>query len=352
MSGEKANKEEILYTHLNEIAAEMSAKLDAERPAREPSNHLERNWASEIHHPCLKNLVHCRVDWKQRQAMDIDGRWRVEEGTDKEWMVKKWLGNIGFELSQSQRYFSTDDVGLEKYKNLHISGKIDGANPLNRILPEPFASLKEVPTEIKTTSPHYWQSTETIEDLKRHPKFWINKIPSQLNTYLVFMGLPGGFIILATFGKKLRILPMLFDPELWKHDKSRIEKVNAHVEAGTYPEPIPYDTTVCGMCDFNHLCTPLKSTDIIDESEINEMELQIYLEEEERAKNFEKLKADLIGNIEKPGKYFGKSAFCGDIEISTTKSMRYKYPGIPKEVKKPYEVDYELVQTSIKRIDK
>jgi len=284
--------------------------------------------------------------------MDIDGRWRVEEGLDKEWAVKKWLGNIGFELSQSQRYFSTDDAGLEKYKNLHISGKIDGANPLNRVLPEPFTSLKEVPAEVKTTSPHYWQSTETIEDLKRHPKFWINKIPSQLNVYLVFMGLPGGFIILATFGKKPRILPMLFDPELWEYDRSRVEKVNAHVEAGAYPEPIPYDTTVCGMCDFNHLCTPLKSTDIIDESEINEMELQIYLEEEERAKNFKKLKADLIGNMEKPGKYFGKNGFTGDVEISTSKSMRFKYPDIPKEVKKPYEIEYELIQTKIKRIGK
>jgi len=296
--------------------------------------------------------VHCRVDWKDRQTMDIDGRWRVEEGLDKEWAVKKWLGSIGFELSQSQRRFSTDDEGLEKYKHLHISGKIDGLNPLNRVLPEPFASLKEVPAEIKTTSPHYWQSTQTIDDLKRHPKFWINKIPSQLNIYLVFNSCPGGFIILATFGKKPRILPMLFDPELWEHDKSRVEKVNAHVEAGTYPEPIPYDATVCGMCDFNHLCAPLKSTDIIDESEVNEMELQVYKDMEEQAKQFKEMHAALIGNMEKPGKYFGKSAFVGDYEINTTKSIRHKYPGIPKEVKKPYEVTYELIQTKIERIGK
>jgi len=352
MSDKKVNKEEILYTNLNEIAAEMSARLDAERPPWEPRDHSQNNWSSEVHHPCLKSLVHCRVDWKQKQGIDLKGRWRVEEGIDKEWAVKKWLGDIGFELSHSQKRYSTDDPGMEKFKHLHLSGKIDGLCPLNRALPEPFSKLKEVKAEIKTVNPNYWESTKTIEDIKKHSKFWIQKIPSQLNNYLFMDNSPGGLLIIASFGKPLRILPMLVDQELWEYDMNRIMKVNAHVEAGTYPEPIPYDSTVCGMCDFNHLCAPLKSTDIIDESEVNEMELQVYKDMEEQAKQFKEMHADLIGSMEKPGKYFGKSAFVGNYEINTTRGMRKKYPGIPKELKKPYEVEYELIQTKIERIGK
>lgn len=348
---ERASPEETLHQALNEIALEMCSKLDAARPPREPSNHSRNNWCSEAHHPCLKNLVHCRIDWKERQQMDLDGRWRTEEGTDKEWKVKKWLGDIGFEITQSQRYFSTDDPGLEEFQHLHLSGKIDGASPLNRELPEPFGHLKEVPAEVKTVNPNYWNTTRTIEDIKRHPKFWINKIPTQLNNYLLFFKSPGGFLIIATFGKRLRILPMLFDRELWEYDRARIEKVNAHVEAGTYPPPMPFDATICGMCDFDHICAPLKSKDnLVEISGLEEMELEHYLELEEWKTKFMELHMKLIGKMDKPGKYFGKEAIVNDIEISTKRSIRKKCVGMPKELKEPYMEDYELIQTKIKRV--
>jgi len=343
---------EILYVALNDTAAELGAKLDDERKPWPPTDHSLNNWSSEVHHPCLKNLVHCRVDWKQRQSIDIDGIWRVAEGIDKEWFVKKWLGDIGYELSQSQRRYSTDDSGMEKYKHLHLSGKIDGLCPLNKSLPEPFTKLKEVPAEIKTVSPHFWDSTQTIEDLKRHSKFWIQKIPSQLNNYLIMGNAPGGFLIIATFGKKPRILPMVFDSDLWEYDKNRIEKVNTHVDAGTYPEPMPFDATICGMCDFDHICKPLRATGVVEIPEANEWELQMYLELKEQKAQFTKMHAELIGSMEKPGKYFGQEGFLNDIEIKTKRSMRKKYPDIPKEVKEEYQVNYELIQTSIERIDK
>lgn len=344
--------EELLYLKLNEIATEISAKLDDERKPWPPSDHSLNNWSSEIHHPCLKNLVHCRVDWQQRQSIDIDGMWRVAEGIDKEWFIKKWLGNIGYELSQSQRRYSTDDVGMEKYKHLHISGKIDGLCPLKKKLPEPFSRLREIPAEIKTVGPHFWNSTETIEDIKTHSKHWIQKYPSQLNNYLVMGNAPGGFLIIVTFGKKPRILPMLFDEDLWEYDRRRVEKVNAHVDAKTYPEPMPFDPTICGMCDFNHICTPLKSTGIIEIPEVNEIELQMYLELKDQAVEFNKMHKELVGNNDKPGKYYGKSGFVGDVEIKTKHSPRSKFPGIPKEVKEPYREEYTLIQTTIERICK
>ncbi len=348
----KATKEEALYAHLNNIGVTIGAKLDAERPPWSPRNHLQNNWASEVHHPCLKQLVHLRVDWEERKGADIGGRWRTEEGNDKEWFVKKWLGDVGYELTESQKRYSTDDSGMEKYKHLHISGKIDGLCPLKKKLPVPYSQLKEVKTEVKTVGPYFWDSTQTIEEIKKHSKFWIQKIPSQLNCYLKMSNDPGGFLIIATFGKKPRILPMLFDQELWDYDTRIIKKVNAHVKAGTYPPPIPFDPTICGMCGFNHICSPLKSTDIIEIAEVDELVLQEYLELKEKVAEFNKLKKELIGDKDSPGIYFGKNGFVGDVEINTKISERSKFSGIPKDVKEPYRERYSLTQTTIERICK
>lgn len=345
----KATPEDFLYSKLNEVAAEMGAKLDAARPAREPYDHSLNNWASEVPHPCLKNLVHCRVDWRKRQPMGIDGRWRVAEGTRIEWEVTKWLGDIGFELTQSQRRFCTDDPGMEEYRDLHISCKIDGASPMNGKLPEPFSRLKEIPVEIKTVNPNYWNSTKTIEDINRHPKFWIKKMTGQLNIGIVLSRSPGGLLIIATFGKKPRILPMLFSQDLWDRDQATARKVNAHVEAGTYPEPMPFDATVCGMCDFNHICQPIRPTKMTQIDPLDIFKLEQYLEFKDQKKKFDELHAELIGSKSKPGKYHGQDGVIEDIEISTTYQTRKSYKIPPEEKEKFYVGDDEVTVTKIER---
>jgi len=344
------NRESLLLG-LTEVAAEMGAKLDAERQPWGPSDHSRYNWASEYHHPCKKHLVHCRLDWQQRQPMDVDGRWRVDEGISKEWEVKKWLGTAGYEITRSQEKFNTDMKGLEQYKSLRISGKIDGASPLKRAFPPPFEHLHEVPAEVKTVSPHYWDSTKTIEDIKRHSKFWIEKIPSQLNTYLVFMRKPGGLLIIATFGKKPRILPMLFDEELWERDSIMAKSVNYYVRMKKYPEPMPFDPTTCGLCSFDHICKPLHAAkDFVEIGAIDQMELEMYLELKEQHKEYEKMKEKLIGTKKKPGKYHGKNALQEDIEIKTIKYKQktYEYPDDVKE--KHRGDDKEVVKTTIERV--
>lgn len=341
-----------LYLGLNNLALEITSKLDAEREPWKPRNHLSYNWASEYHHPCKKYLVHCRLDWKQRQGINLDGMWRVEEGIDKEWAVKKWLGNIGFEITQSQAYWNTDDPALKQFKALKISGKIDGMVATNGKLPDAFQNVREVPVEVKSTSPHFWDSTKTIEDIKRHSKFWISKIPSQLNTYLVFTHTPGGLLIICTFGKRPRIIPMLFDQTLWEEDCKFVKSVNYYVRMKKYPEPMPFDPTICGMCDFDHICTPLRTTGLIEIDAIDEMELELYLELKEDKKKFDDMHARLIGKKDKPGKYHGKEAMAGNIEIKTIRYPKKTF-AIPDEVKQKYRgKDDEVTKTTIERITK
>ena len=341
-------QEDILYSEILALAAEISAKLDAERPAKAPYNHSHNNWASEIHHPCLKHLVHCRVDWADRKPMDIEGRWRTDEGKRIEWEVTKWLGDIRYKIDDSQKRYTTDDI--PEYADLKISGRIDGMIPIKRKLPEPFSDMKEIKVEIKTVNPNYWNSTKTVADIRRHPKFWINKIPSQLNTYLAISNDPGGLLIIVTFGKRPRIIPMLFDQDLWDHDQARVRKVNAHVAAGTYPEPIPFDATVCGMCDFAHICNPVQTTKMCQVDPMDIFTLEQYLEFKEMADKFKAIHAELIGDKKKPGKYRGMDAIIEDIEIATRRHLRKVYD-IPKEEKEKFLTgEDEVVVTTISRI--
>jgi len=349
---EKASPEEVLISNLSEVAAEMSQRLDAQKPAREPYDHSAYNWASEVPHPCLKNLVHCRVDWRERKPMEIEGRWRVDEGTRIEWEVKKWLGNIGFEVTKSQKRLNTDDPELKEFKSLRLTCKIDGMSPLNRELPDPFSRLREVPAEIKTVNPHFWNSTKTVIDINRHSKFWIRKMTGQLNIGIALSRNPGGLLVIATFGKKPRIIPMLFDAEMWEFHKSIARKVNKHVRAGTYPEPMPFDATVCGMCDFNHLCTPLKTTKMVQVSGTDEMELEFYLELKEWNDKFKNEHKRLIGTEKEPGKYWGKDAVVGDISVNTTEQIRKTHNIPPEEKEKFRGPDKKVVITKIERVGK
>ena len=128
--------------------------------------------------------------------MGLTGRYRVEEGKEQEKDLQLMLENVGFEVNMRQVSFF-----WEKYR---ISGKTDGALTLR---PQSTPARQIVPIEIMSLQPWFWDNTRTIEEVKRHPKFWIKKKPVQLNCYLFMQGLPGGILGLKTFGKRPRLLP-------------------------------------------------------------------------------------------------------------------------------------------------
>ena len=168
----------------------------------------------------------------------------------------------------------------------------------------------------------------------------------------MFRGWPGGLLVLVTFGKKPRILPMIFDKDLWIRDSKMALSVNEYVEKKEYPPPMPFDATVCGMCDFNHICTPLKPTSVtVGLNDADKFELELYLETKEQNEHFKRMHAELIGTKDKPGKYFGQSAFIEEIEIKTRSYMKKSYE-VPAEEKEKYRVDdQEVITTKIERIE-
>jgi len=349
-------KHEQLFTASSALAMQIMASLDDYRQRRNTDrwDHSANNWASQIHHPCLKQLVHKRVDWAEEALPDINSLYRFEEGNDGEDLIKEKLVKVGHGLQESQLR-----ITIPEYQ---ISGKIDGIYPLpdDFELPTGFETIKKAPTEIKTIGPHFWESTKTVKDLLSHPKFWIQGIPSQLNLYLHAMKLPFGFLILKTFGKRWRILPMMFDEELLHADLMKAKAVNEHVAAETYPEPIPYDSSICGLCGFLDIksCHPLRATGHVEVTEGEAAELGLYCDLKEKykaiKKHFDDWHAQLVGDAKTPGRYYGQVAIQDDIEISTQVQNRKRVMEEKKEefdvVKAPFMEGYELIITKIDRV--
>ena len=303
-----------IYGGLCLLAAEVGAKLDnAIAEDHDPWDHSRSNWASEIGHPCLLNLTFKRTRWKEERRMDLDGLWRVKEGRDQEKRTKALLDEVGFTLVKAQCRV--------ELANILLTGKIDGMIETPAKYKRFFEGVREIPVEIKSINPIYWPATRTIWDIKNHPKFWIRKHTTQLNIYLVGHRLPGGLLILKTFGQRPRILPMAFDPDLFARDRAMAEAVNRHVAAGTFPTPIPYERDTCSMCGFNHLCRPMRIAEFIPVEQSETVLLEYFLELQEAAKkakeNFEEIKEKLIGDDDKPGKYYGQNGIINDIEIQT-----------------------------------
>lgn len=345
-----------LLQSLDKIAFEIGNKLDAFRPVKAPWKHYT-NWASEINFPCRRMLTYARLNWKDRRPMDLKGRYRVEEGIEQEKWVKRVFSEIGYEVDLSATHWD-----WEKYE---ITGRIDGALkteiPLQQTLVIPGGAeigqtiFLVIPVEVKSMRETYFQSTRTIEEIKCHTKWWINKYTSQLNTYLLMMGLPGGLLVLKTFGQRPRILPMLIDYELGEKNIQTAEFVNNCVKKKFLPSRIIYTPEVCDLCGFNHLCHPVKTTDIIDGTQIPpetiaEMTRFCDLQDQLDGINpdFNRLQKKLIGDKKKPGIFRGKNALFEGFEIISKPGKRKTY-NVPKNIKDPFLEEVDTMSTKIER---
>lgn len=330
-----------LHLELTQLAVEIESKFDAhmvqERDKRGKADHTDWNWASQIGHPCERNLCYHRLNWRDQRPKPAETLFRFDEGNYQERKVLELFNSIGIPLLLQQ-----ESLRWDAYK---IKGRIDGEVP-----DYAFNNGQSWPVEIKTVSPWYWDTTRTVEEIKHHAKFWIRSIIVQLNTYLLQKEKPGGFLILKTFGKKPRIIPMLIDYELGEETIKKIERVNGAVKLGQLLPRISYDNTVCEMCDFNHLCQPVKTTPMVEVPTDMEADLVRYCDIKEQVlPEFKALEKQLLGNKAKPGFFRGKDAVLGDIHITTKEGFTSVYK-VPKDIKEEYKEKVPTVTTKIERV--
>jgi len=316
----------------------MEAHLQKKIDKRGLSDHSRGNWAGEVPHPCQRFLVYARTRWEEKPQPSVQLQARFDAGTAMEDEVEEHLKRCGYRVMLQQKTTTWD-----KYQ---LRGKIDG------YIVRPDRS--KWPMEITSVMPWYWANTTSIEEIKHHAKHWIRKKVGQLNIYLLLESYPGGFLIIGAFGKIPRILPMLIDYELAEQHIQACVAVNEHVAAGTLPPRIEYTSDVCGLCNFNHICKPLKY--IKNLASINHgdyADLLRYLELQETANEQAALHKRLIGSKEKPGTYYGTNAIHEDVEISTrnwqTKSLKLP-PAMRKMLNGKYQVKNKVSSTTINYI--
>ena len=314
-----------------QIEASVRAIFEHEAETQGLSDHSQWNWASELGHPCDRFLYYARVNWKERKPKSSELMARLREGREQEDKAIRVLEEAGYRMKLEQL-----PLQWEKFK---IRGRIDGVI---------FNNGSQFPTEIKSINPWYWDQVKTLEDIKRHSKFWIKKIPGQLNLYLLMKEEPAGMLVLCTFGKIPRIIPMELDYELGESYLLQAERVNQAVEKGIPPEKIPYSTDVCSLCDFEHVCKPvdLSKTDSVDIVPDDVLKLKRLLELDQYYREYTKLKQELIGSKQKPGKFYGKNTIIEDIEI-TSREIEQTYYDVPKDIKAKYKKTRKITRTEI-----
>ena len=110
--------------------------------------------------------------------------------------------------------------------------------------------------EIKSCSPFVFKAINTIDDLKNGKYAYLRKYPCQLNLYLLMDGKERGiFLFKDKVSGAIKEIPMEIDYDLGEQALKRAEETNAHIAAGTLPDPIN-DNLWCDGCAYAHVCLP------------------------------------------------------------------------------------------------
>lgn len=296
------------------------------------SNQPVSNWASKIGHPCTRYLVHARLDWDKLPPISVEKKMMFDLGHVLErYVAKIYLEKAGYDIVEMDRPIQAEKSGLLQRVKIH--GRMD-------FIVKSRETGFEFPVEAKGISPHTWDKINSIEDMLFSKHFWMRQYPGQLMTYLLSgVGYEVGMFILIN---KLTAEPKV----LWVHQDytyaeeliQKAERINKHVDAGTYPDRIPYDDNLCGRCDLAMVCLEgvarTEAEILTDENIISD------LEERESLKKSASRYDELDKTLKKQLKGIGPKGIAGDFMIVNSNRHRDAYSVEP--------VDF--VVTSIKKL--
>jgi len=106
-------------------------------------------------------------------------------------------------------------------------------------------------------SPFTFKQIHTAQDILQSKKHYIRAYAAQMTVYLLLSNCHKGvFIFKDKSSGQLKEIWMELDYQFAEELIQKAERINAHVQQGTVPAPIPYDESVCGRCPFLHICLP------------------------------------------------------------------------------------------------
>lgn len=254
------------------------------------------NSASQLAHPCTRYLVLKRDKWGEETLPPLSLQYVFEEGNTHEDAVEDLFKKAGFKIEKSEMYL--------EWRVYNITGHIDGTVQVDG---------REYPIEIKSVSTHYFDAIKTFDDIKNHRYWFVKKWAGQLTLYLTMMNKDAGIMVLKNKNNgQIKVLDVALDYDLAESLVKKAEGINAHVAAGTLPDPIEWDDNLCGRCGFHpHLCMP----DIVREGAeiMDDPDLEAELERREELKPLVSEYNQIEDILKK--KLFKRTGFCGSFEI-------------------------------------
>lgn len=193
------------------------------------------NRASEAGHSCERYLVLRRLKWQDMRLHDVRLQLIFDEGNHQERILLRDLEEAGVQIIDQQRDY--------EWRNFQLTAHLDCKAVLS--------PTEAAPVECKSMSPHIWEKINTMADLIQSDKPWLQKYPAQIQLYLLLANAERGFLILKNKSTgELKEIEVRLDLEYAEGILKKLERVNAHVAAGTVPPAIPYDEDICEQCPF------------------------------------------------------------------------------------------------------
>lgn len=279
------------------------------------------NWASKLGHPCLRHLVHWRLDWdKLPPSTDVVRQFIFNGGKVIErYIAKDYLEKAGYEI-------------VENNKSVAWREKQIGANLDFTIRKRP--AVNDIPVEVKGLQHYDWQKINCVEDFLESKKIWNRGYPAQLTIYMIQKS--------TEYGLFLLISKQTFEPKtIWVHLDytyaeslvKKAEEINKHVASNTYPDRIDYAPYVCDKCDFQFLCMPdteRKGAEFIDSDEWTD-KLKRYVELDPLTKEYESINEEIKDTFKEKDVIIGS-----DFRVTGGFRNSAKYD-IPKDIKDKYK---------------
>jgi len=227
------------------------------------------NWASALGHPCVRYLVHSRLDWNKKDPIPPSLQKRFEEGRRQEDGVYRLLEDLGIKVRERGVHFNWD-----KYQ---ISGKLDSITE--------YAGIR-YPTEVKSCETYVFDQINSIEDLREHKRYYMRGYLTQLMVYMMEKNEEEGLFIFKGKGSgDIKPIILHFDYDLGEEFLKKAEIANEYVSKKEYPDRIPYNPEICDQCWFRTVCLPPKEN-IEGISLVDDPYFINLLEEREKLKGF------------------------------------------------------------------
>jgi hypothetical protein len=220
------------------VAEGYAARLrdDFEREMQSRATVYTARWnnPSQMGHPCDRFLVLRRTKGQLQKAPSWQLQARFMMGTEIGKLAVRFMMEQGWEIRSIER--------PSEWPEYQISGRPD-------MEARPPGSKAFLPFEVKSVHPNLMAGVRSLRDVLSNRNWRVRMWPSQLMTYELLDNHEEGVFLPISLSGLWQAFAVPLDYDHAETLLKQCERVNAHIAAGTEPEPI-CDPEVCPGCWF------------------------------------------------------------------------------------------------------